>query len=167
MATEMNPLTEEELARLEGLHAEYAAAITAREKTYSKLPQDVRIDELSKAHGAVVSAAMEYADNCGEAFPALLATIRAERERADKAEADNAVLQEECDCHDAELAGFEEDLAKANARAEAAEAENARLRDALVSIEEYWNGSYTEGAMSNALDVITYRARQALGGSNE
>ena len=34
--------------------------------------------------------------------------------------------------------------------------------DALIHIEEYWNGSRTDGAMSDALDEITATARNAL-----
>jgi hypothetical protein len=43
-----------------------------------------------------------------------------------------------------------------------AEARVKVLEDALISVEEYWNGSTTEGAMADALNVITTRARKAL-----
>ena len=38
------------------------------------------------------------------------------------------------------------------------------LEEALIGIEEYWNGSRTDGAMSDALDVIVSRARAAREG---
>jgi hypothetical protein len=51
----------------------------------------------------------------------------------------------------------------------ALQAENERQRaretqlvEALVSIEEYWNRSPTDGAMLDALDVMTRRARAAI-----
>jgi hypothetical protein len=43
-------------------------------------------------------------------------------------------------------------------------ARETRLVEALVSIEEYWNRSPTEGAMLDALDVMTARARATIEG---
>ena len=45
-------------------------------------------------------------------------------------------------------------------------AEVRGLREALVHIQEYWNGSRTDGAMSDALDEILETARKALGDTN-
>lgn len=39
---------------------------------------------------------------------------------------------------------------------------NTALLDALIHIQEYWNGSRTEGAMSDALDEILATARAAI-----
>jgi hypothetical protein len=41
-------------------------------------------------------------------------------------------------------------------------ARETRLVGALVSIEEYWNREPTDGAMLDALDVMTRRARAAI-----
>jgi hypothetical protein len=38
----------------------------------------------------------------------------------------------------------------------------AEMRDALIHIEEYWNGSETNGAMADALHEIGATARAAL-----
>lgn len=75
--------TKEELNRLERLHAKYVAAVKAREKVFSTPPKLVQIDELSMAHAAMISAALEYADNCGKAFPHLFIMLRDLQERLD------------------------------------------------------------------------------------
>ena len=41
-------------------------------------------------------------------------------------------------------------------------ARETRLVEALVSIEEYWNREPTDGAMLDALDVMTRRAHAAI-----
>jgi peptidoglycan hydrolase CwlO-like protein len=49
----------------------------------------------------------------------------------------------------------------ANAEREQLQAENARLREALESIEEYWNGA--EKSAVDAAEECRSRARAALG----
>jgi hypothetical protein len=50
----------------------------------------------------------------------------------------------------------------ANEHDETLIAENTRLRDALTSIEEYWNGDSNDKAMTDALDYIVATAGAAL-----
>jgi hypothetical protein len=54
------------------------------------------------------------------------------------------------------------ELCASDARITKLEADKARLRDDLISIEEYWNRSRTDVAMIDALEYITATAREAL-----
>lgn len=53
-------------------------------------------------------------------------------------------------------------LAEIEARVAELEAENERLRAAAESCIEYWNGSRTDRAMSDALETIESRLHAAL-----
>lgn len=65
-----------------------------------------------------------------------------------------------CGVADICMCSFAEDLIAALS---ASEARVKELEGALIHIEEYWNGSRTDGAMSDALDEILETARAALG----
>jgi hypothetical protein len=72
--------------------------------------------------------------------------------------ADNYYIAAACNSVPALVAHIRE-LEEMNERQRARE---TRLVEALVSIEEYWNREPTDGAMLDALDVMTRRARAAI-----
>jgi hypothetical protein len=71
-------------------------------------------------------------------------------------------LQAESDTKDALRMQGEAQVASLLVEIASLRAEKARLVEALVSIEEYWNREPTDGAMLDALDVMTRRSRAAI-----
>jgi hypothetical protein len=63
---------------------------------------------------------------------------------------------------EAQVASLLVEIASLRAENERQRARETQLVEALVSIEEYWNREPTDGAMLDALDVMTARARAAI-----
>jgi cell division protein FtsB len=109
---------------------------------------DELVFNLRDQHDMLGPIALEAAD--------AIETLTRERDEAREACAMNN------DTHSRISADYTQTIRALEARITKLEADKARLRDDMISIEEYWNRSRTDVAMIDALEYITATAREAL-----